>query len=180
MLSSISVPPRSLTPADSAQAFGTERDPGRLVSVRPNMMVAVERKPTVWAARMTSSHWRVRVLSAQSTIRTSSSRISAAVPGSVKPRRLQLSKEISYRHSQPLRTLDNFKSRKRVHVDLRHGAFHGATDIEIFLPSVGRVNTALHADLGCAALPSRRDAIRNFSHFEIVGSSAQVLAHLAF
>jgi hypothetical protein len=42
------------------------------------------------------------------------------------------------------------------------------------------VNTALHADFGCAALPSFHDAIRNFSHFEIVGPSAQVLAHLAF
>ncbi len=46
------------------------------------MMVMLERSPTSWAVRCASSHSSVFTLSGQSTARTSSSRISAAVPGS--------------------------------------------------------------------------------------------------
>ena len=52
-------------------------------STAPNMMVTFERSPTECAARCTSSHWSVVILSGQSTARTESSRISAAVPGRV-------------------------------------------------------------------------------------------------
>ena len=47
------------------------------------MMVAVVRSPTACAASTTSSHCAVLILSGQMMARTSSSRISAAVPGSV-------------------------------------------------------------------------------------------------
>ena len=47
------------------------------------MMVMLERRPTEWAVRCASSHSSVLILSGQITARTSSSRISAAVPGSV-------------------------------------------------------------------------------------------------
>ena len=47
------------------------------------MIVAVVRRPTECAVSMTSSHSSVEILSAQMRWRISSSRISAAVPGSV-------------------------------------------------------------------------------------------------
>ena len=46
------------------------------------MIVAVVRRPSACAASITWSHWSVAILSGQMTARTSSSRISAAVPGS--------------------------------------------------------------------------------------------------
>ena len=49
----------------------------------PYMIVAVVRNPTLWAVSMTSSHCSVLILSGQRMSRTSSSRISAAVPGKV-------------------------------------------------------------------------------------------------
>ena len=49
----------------------------------PNMIVTFERSPTECAVRCASSHSSVLTLSGQMTARTSSSRISAAVPGSV-------------------------------------------------------------------------------------------------
>ena len=47
------------------------------------MIVTLLRSPIEWAARCTSSHSSVSTLSGQITARISSSRISAAVPGSV-------------------------------------------------------------------------------------------------
>ena len=59
------------------------------------MMVEVVRRPSAWAARCTSSHCAVFILSGQMTARTSSSRISAAVPGRVpSPAVLQLGEEL--------------------------------------------------------------------------------------
>ena len=52
-------------------------------STDPNMIVMLDRNPTVWAVRCASSHSSVEILSGQRMARTSSSRISAAVPGSV-------------------------------------------------------------------------------------------------
>ena len=52
-------------------------------STAPNMMVTFERSPTRWAVRWASSHCSVLILSGHRMARTSSSRISAAVPGRV-------------------------------------------------------------------------------------------------
>ena len=52
-------------------------------STCPNMIVTFERSPTECAVRWASSHSSVSILSGQMMARTSSSRISAAVPGSV-------------------------------------------------------------------------------------------------
>ena len=46
------------------------------------MMVTLERIPSAWAVRWASSHSSVVILSGHRTWRISSSRISAAVPGS--------------------------------------------------------------------------------------------------
>ena len=51
-------------------------------STDPNMMVTLERIPSAWAVRWASSHSSVVILSGHRTWRISSSRISAAVPGS--------------------------------------------------------------------------------------------------
>src|SRR5215204_221963 len=51
-------------------------------STWPNMIVVVERRPRRCAVSWTESHCSVVTLSGQMTARTSSSRISAAVPGS--------------------------------------------------------------------------------------------------
>ncbi|CAB4590876.1 unannotated protein [freshwater metagenome] len=51
-------------------------------SMLPNMMVMFECSPTSWATRWHSSHSSVFTLSGHNTARASSSRISAAVPGS--------------------------------------------------------------------------------------------------
>ncbi len=53
-------------------------------STAPNMIVTLEFSPTAWAARWASSHSSVSILSGQRMARISSSRISAAVPGSVR------------------------------------------------------------------------------------------------
>ena len=45
------------------------------------MMVEVVRRPTLCASSITDSHCAVSILSGHRTARTSSSRISAAVPG---------------------------------------------------------------------------------------------------
>jgi hypothetical protein len=47
------------------------------------MMVEVVRMPSRWAVVTTSSHWRVEMRPFEMTLRTSSSRISAEVPGRV-------------------------------------------------------------------------------------------------
>ncbi len=49
----------------------------------PYMIVAVVRNPTPCAVSMTCNHWSVESLSAHRSCLTSSSKISAAVPGSV-------------------------------------------------------------------------------------------------
>ena len=58
-------------------------------STAPNMIVVVERRPTRCAWSWTRSHWAVVTLSGQRTRLTSSSRISAAVPGRGEPEVLQ-------------------------------------------------------------------------------------------
>ena len=64
-----------------------EREGNRVLlrgrSIEPNMIVTFERRPTECATRCTSSHSSVFTLSGHRIARTSSSRISAAVPGIV-------------------------------------------------------------------------------------------------
>ena len=53
------------------------------VSTWPYIMVEVVRMPSRWAVVMISSHWLVEIRPREMRSRTSSSRISADVPGSV-------------------------------------------------------------------------------------------------
>ena len=81
------------------------------------MIVTFERSPTRCAASCTASHCSVVTLSGQITARTSSSRISAAVPGSepspsvAQPRQVLLEREPERR-----RALPDLERRERVDV----------------------------------------------------------------
>ena len=98
-----------------------------------------------------------------------------AEPGLLEPRQ-----EFADRHAERLRALMDFERRERMHMHLRHRRLHRAADLQIFLAGVGRMDAALHADLGSSACPRLAHPPRDLVHGEIVGLAAQVLAHLAF
>ena len=96
------------------------------------MIVAVVLNPARCAARITSSQRAVPILSGQSTARTSSSSISAAVPGKrAEPGFLQLREELLDRHAQRGGALMHFKRRKGVNMHIRHRVAHGAANLQI-------------------------------------------------
>jgi hypothetical protein len=72
-------------PVSLLQRAGAQQVAGPVLGMldEPNMIVTLERSPTRWAVRWALEPLvGVEILSGQSTARTSSSRISAAVPGS--------------------------------------------------------------------------------------------------
>ncbi len=143
------------------------------------MIVTVLRSPTACAASMTSSHWPVLILSGQITARTSSSRISAAVPGSeLSPAVLQLAQEIGDRTAERLGALPDFERREGVDVDVGHRFFDCPADCEIGGAGVFRMDAALQAYLGRAAAPSFLDPPLDLGDIEVVGPAAQVFAEL--
>src|SRR6202040_2838262 len=60
-----------------------------------------------------------------------------------------------------------------------HRLFDGAADVEVGGAGVFRVDAALQADFGGAALPGLLAAPDDLVHVEIVGPAAQILAELA-
>ena len=60
------------------------------------------------------------------------------------------------------------------------GLLHGRNDVEVGLARVARVNSALHANLGCTARPRFDTASAYFFGADIVGFAAQILARAAF
>ena len=77
---------------------------------------------------MTSSHCAVLILSGQRIARTSSSRISAAVPGQARQARRPSAAPGTSRNGRPqrLRAVPDLQRRERVHVDRRRRRLHGA------------------------------------------------------
>ena len=139
------------------------------------MIVAVERRPTPCAVSCTSSHWPVVTLSGQSVRRTSSSRISAAVPGSeARPGVAEQDEVLVERQPERRRALPDLERGERVHVDPGHGLLHGAADLEVGLAGEARVDAALEADLGRAALPRLARAARDLAGRHDVRAAAQV------
>ena len=57
---------------------------------------------------------------------------------------------------------------------------HGRNDVYIGLARVARVDTALHANLGCTARPRFDTASAYFFGADIVGFAAQIFARAAF
>ena len=136
------------------QVADAEQVPGlvRGFSMCPNIIVAVERRPTPCAVRMTCSHCAVETLSGQRMRRTSSSRISAAVPGSEpRPGLLEPRQVVGEIPLLRRRSLPDLERRERVHVDRRNGLLHRAQQLEVPAAAEARVDAALQADLGGAA-----------------------------
>ena len=128
----------------------------RSASTWPNMMVAVVLKPTRCAASMTCNHARWSSLSGQITRRTSSSRISAAVPGKCAQAGIAQTSAGTLRPAGPsvLRAV-----RRPPAARTRGRAFAAAADltarqsVEVRLTGVVGMDAALHAHFGRAAFP---------------------------
>ena len=132
-------------------------------STWPYMMVEVVRRPSACAARTTSSHCAVLILSGQMTARTSSSRISAAVPGSVpRPASFSSREEFAHRAAQRRRALRHFQRREGVDVHPRHRRLDRLADADIGRAGVVGMDAALQADFGGAALPGFARAAHDF------------------
>ena len=95
------------------------------------MIVTFERSPTECAVRCASSHSSVLTLSGQMIARTSSSRISAAVPGSVaRPASFASTQVVAQRHVEPAGAFGDLERGEAVHVDLRRDLLHRARDVD--------------------------------------------------
>ena len=144
-------------------------------STCPNMMVTFERRPTECAVRWASSHSSVSILSGQMTARTSSSRISAAVPGSVaRPGLLGEHEVVAQRHAEAARALGDLERGEAVHVDLRRDLLHRARDVEVVVAVEVGMDAALQAHLGGAAVDRLDDAPLDLVEVEEVRVAAQV------
>ena len=118
-------------------------------STEPNMMVMLERRPTPCAVRCASNHSSVLILSGQMSARTSSSRISAAVPGSVlRPGLLQAGQVLGQRDLGPARALGHLQGREAVDVDVGRTGPHRLEHVQVVVPVEVGVDAALQADLG--------------------------------
>ena len=124
----------------------------------PNMIVTFERSPTAWAVRWASSHSSVLILSGHRSARTSSSRISAAVPGSVRsPASMQAAQVVGQRLAEPLGALGDLERGEAVDVDVGRRLLHGPGDVDVVVAVEVGVDAALQAHLG-GAVVRRLDA----------------------
>ena len=95
-----------------------------------------------------------------STHRTSSSRISAAVPGIVsRPASRGLDQEVLDRQAGAAGAVDDLHRREGVDVHLRHPALHRGDQVEVGRARELGVDAALHAHLGRAELPRLLGAV---------------------
>ena len=92
---------------------------------------------------------------------------------------VQFGDEIGQGATQSLRSLPHFERRERVDVHARKGLLDRAADREIGRAGIFRVDAALQADFGGAALPRLRAAPDDLVEVEIVGPATQVFAEFA-
>ena len=143
-------------------------------STWPNMMVAVLRRPTRCAARITSSHCCVLTLSGQMIARTSSQRISAAVPGSVRrPASRSCAEEGLQPDPERAGAVGDLERRERMHVDVRRGTPRGLHDRQVGVAGVARVDAALQAHFRRPARLRLRHALADLGEVEVVAGAAQ-------
>ena len=129
---------------------------------------------------MTSSHSAVLTLSGQITARTSSSRISAAVPGSEpSPASRNSARKSGKARPSVFAPCQTSSGEKACTCMPGSACFDRAADREIGRAGIFRVDAALQADFGGAALPGLLAAPDDFVEVEIVGPAAQILAELA-
>ena len=117
------------------------------------MIVMFERRPTECAVRCASSHSSVLTLSGQMMARTSSSRISAAVPGQRRqPGFLRQREVVAQRHAEPARAFGDLERGEAVHVDARRDLLHRPRHREVVVAVEVGMDAALEAHLGGAAV----------------------------
>ncbi len=83
------------------------------------------------------------------------------------------------RLADAVRAVPNLERREGVDMHARHGIFHRAQQREIGRAVERRMDAALHADFGGAALPGFRGTARDFIEREVVGLAAQIVGGLA-
>ena len=139
------------------------------------MMVMLERRPTPWAVRCASSHCSVLILSGQMRARTSSSRISAAVPGSVL-RPASLSRVRYSARGTSERRAPSVTSRAVkpwMWMSVRAGP-HRLEHVEVVVAVEVGVDAALQADLGGALGFGLGHPAGDLVELQQVGRPAQV------
>ena len=126
--------------------------------------------PRPCAVRTISSHVSAGSLPFVSTHRTSSSRISAAVPGIVpSPWRLGLGQELLERDAELRRAVEDLHRAERVDVHLGRAPLHRVDEVEVERARQIGVDAALHADLGGALAPRFLGAVGDLGERERVG-----------
>ena len=139
------------------------------------MMVTFDRRPTECAVRWASSHSSVSILSGQMIARTSSSRISAAVPGRVRePGVLREHEVLAERHAEPAGAFGDLERGEPVHVDLRRDLLHRPRHVEVVLAVEVGVDAALETHLGGAALDRFDDPPLDLVAVEEIRVAAEV------
>ena len=139
---------------DPLQHAQVRRPSGAGRSTWPYIIVELDRIPSRCAVVTTSIHWLVGSLPLVRTQRTSSSRISAAVPGIVSsPASLAFEQPVADRQPGAGGAVDDLHRAERVHVHLRHPLLHRGREVEVRRAGQLGVDAALHADLGRAEVP---------------------------
>ena len=143
-------------------------------------MVAVVRSPTACAVSTIDSHRSVVSLSGtqdgahlvvEDLGRGAGQRAEAGIP--------QARQVVAHVEPEAGRAVMDFERREGVHVDVGHGVLRGLHDAEVGLAGVARMDAALHADFGRAALVGLAHPPGDLAMVEIVGRPAQAVAQLA-
>src|SRR5439155_8597892 len=92
---------------------------------------------------------------------------------------LELAQEVGDCPSKRLCALPYFERRESVDVDVGYGLLDRMADRQISRPGIFRVDAALQAHFGGAALPAFLDPPPDLREVEIVGPAAQIFAELA-
>ncbi len=123
----------------------------------------------------------VETLSGQMIRRTSSSRISAAVPGERSEARVSKAREIvGEREPEGRRALPDLERREGVHVQIGQLALDRLDELDVVVAGERRVDAALEADLDRASLPGLVAAADDLVERDEIGRAPQVLGQLPF
>ena len=144
-------PPVSTCRSRSASRW---RDQASDVSTWPYMMVEVVRRPSLCAARCTSSHCAgVDLVGADDGAHLVVEDLGRRARQGAEAGLLQLRQEGGERRLQGRGALRHLERREGVDVHAGHRRLDGAADRDVGLAGVVRMDAALQADLGGAALP---------------------------
>src|SRR5439155_16764395 len=94
--------------------------------------------------------------------------------------RLELRQELRDRLAKRRRALGHFERREGMDVHAWHRRLDGAADARIGVTGIVRMDAALQAYLGGAAIPRLRGAAHDLLQREVIGRAAQSVVRLAF